>query len=65
VLLVPQAHRQGRVVELGDLFLQEEELALPETPVPVHRLWFLPVELLRETQGCGKVAAGDALVVCE
>ena len=52
-------------MELGDLFLQEQELALPETPVPVHHLWLFFVELLGEAEGGGKVVVGDAVVPCE
>ena len=65
VLLVPQVHCHGRLLELGDLFLQEEELALPETPVTVHHLWLFSVELLGEAKGSGKVVFGDAVAPCE
>ena len=65
VLLVPQAHRQGRVAELANFFPQEQELVLPQTPVPVHRLRLLTAELLGEAEGGGKVVAGDALVDCD
>ena len=62
MLLVPQSHRHGRVVELGDLFLQEEELVLPQPPVPVHYLWLFLAELAWEAEGSGKVVFGDAAV---
>ena len=45
-------------------FLQEQELVLPQPPVPVHRLRLFSMELLWEAQGGVKVVACHAAVVC-